>query len=179
MVAEGVIVDVTHMSQRALDDIFALMDELDPSRAVPVIGSHCGFRFGRREYNLSEATVARIAERDGVIGLMLSTYFMADGLAAGEASSWEQSFEVLCRHVDAIASIAGSHRHVAIGTDLDGFIKPALPGFEHSGRLATLGAALEDRYGPEVAEAIRSGNAMRVLSAGWRGAQPASATPVG
>jgi microsomal dipeptidase-like Zn-dependent dipeptidase len=95
---------------------------------------------------------------------------MGDGLSAAPPTSREQSFEILCRHVDEIARITGSHRHIAIGSDLDGFIKPVLPGFEDSGRLGSLGDALEGRYGSAVAEGIRSAHALRVLRAGWRGA---------
>jgi microsomal dipeptidase-like Zn-dependent dipeptidase len=169
MVAEGVLVDITHMSHAALEDTFSLMDELDPDGSVPLLASHCGYRFGRHGYNLSEATIKRIAEREGVIGLILSPYFMADGLPEGEPSSWEDSFEILCRHIDEIRSITDSHRHVAVGSDLDGFIKPTLPGFHDSAQLGRLGPALEERYGASTALAIQSDNAMRVLRDGWRG----------
>jgi microsomal dipeptidase-like Zn-dependent dipeptidase len=176
MVAEGVLVDVTHMSHAALADTFRLMDELDPSGSVPLLASHCGFRFGRREYNLTGSTVSAIAARDGVIGLMVSPYFMADGLSPRHPRTWEESFEVLCRHIDEIQMITGSHRHVAVGSDLDGFIKPTLAGLADSRRLGRLGPALEQRYGVATAEAVQSDNALRVLRAGWRGAprQPAS-----
>jgi microsomal dipeptidase-like Zn-dependent dipeptidase len=169
MLAAGVLVDITHMSHAALEDTLTLMDDLNPTRSVPLLASHCGFRFGRKEYNLATHTVSRIAERDGVIGLILSPYFMADGLPGGHPRSWEQSFEVICRHIDEIQAIAGSHRHVAVGSDLDGFIKPTLVGFQDSRRLGRLGAALEERYSSSTAEAIQSGNALRVLRAGWRG----------
>ena len=33
---------------------------------------------------------------------------------------------MLARHVDRIAELTGSHRHTAIGSDFDGFIKPTL-----------------------------------------------------
>ena len=45
-------------------------------------------------------------------------------------SRFEESFEVLSRHIDCIRDATGSHRHTAIGSDLDGFIKPTLPGLE-------------------------------------------------
>jgi microsomal dipeptidase-like Zn-dependent dipeptidase len=168
MVAEGVLLDITHMSQAALDDTFDLLDELDPERALPVLASHCGYRFGAQAYNLDDATIRRVAARDGVIGLILSTYFVADGLDA-EPSSFEESLDLLCRHIDAIHGVTGSYAHVAVGTDLDGFIKPTLPGLGDSAQLGRLGPALEARYDRAAAEAIQSGNAMRVLRAGWRG----------
>jgi membrane dipeptidase len=51
-------------------------------------------------------------------------------------SGFEDSVEVLCRHIKKICDITGSLDHVAIGSDLDGYIKPALPGLEHMGRMA-------------------------------------------
>jgi microsomal dipeptidase-like Zn-dependent dipeptidase len=45
----------------------------------------------------------------------------------------------------------------------DGYIKPALPGLEHLGRMRDLQAALTDRYGAQDAEKIASANALRVL----------------
>jgi microsomal dipeptidase-like Zn-dependent dipeptidase len=168
LVAEGVLIDITHMSQAALDDTFSLLDELDPEATVPVIASHCGYRFGGQDYNLDDATIRRIAARDGVIGLMLSTYFMADGLDS-EPSSLDESLELLCRHIDAIHGVTGSYANVGVGTDLDGFIKPTLPGLGDSAQLGRLAPALEVRYGRATAEAIRSDNAMRVLRTGWRG----------
>lgn len=167
MVAAGVLIDITHMSQAALDDTFALLDELDPEGTVPALASHCGYRFGGQAYNLDDTTIRRIAERDGVVGLMLSTYFMADGLDA-EPASFDESFDLLCRHVDAIHGVTGSYANLAVGTDLDGFIKPTLPGLGDSAQLRRLEPALQARYGRTTAEAIQSGNAMRVLRAGWR-----------
>jgi microsomal dipeptidase-like Zn-dependent dipeptidase len=170
MVAEGVLVDLTHMSARSLEDAFDLLDELDPRRSVPVLASHAAYRFGRLSYNLDDGTVERVAERGGVIGLIASRYFMADGQDGAPLRTWPEAFEVVCHHIERIRALTGSFDCVAIGTDLDGFIKPTLPGLEDSGRLGRLVPALAERYGPEVAHAIASGNAMRVLRAGWRGA---------
>lgn len=169
MVREGVLLDVTHMSRAALDDAFALLDELDPDGAVPVIASHCGYRFGANAYNLDDGTVRRIAARGGVVGLIVSSRFLADGVGGPKPSSFDESVALLCRHVDAIRELTGSDAHVAIGTDFDGFIKPTLPGLADSAQLGRLGPALDARYGPATAGAIRSGNALRVLRAGWRG----------
>ena len=171
LVANGILIDVTHMSEAALDDTFALLDQLDPDGKAPVVASHCGYRFGSQLYNLDDATIRRIAARDGAIGLILSTHFMTDGLD-GRPFSFEQSFDLLCRHVDAIHRVTGSYANIAIGTDLDGFIKPTLPGLGDSAQLAALGPALEARYGHPIAEAIQSANALRVLRAGWRATRP-------
>ena len=174
MVRRRVLIDISHMSERSLDDVFALLDELDPDRAVPVVASHAGYRFGRQEYNLSERTVERIAERDGVIGLILAEYQAADGLRDRRTTSLGQSLEVLLRHVDRIREITGSHRHAAIGSDHDGFIKPTLAGLEDAEKLRSVETALVHKYGEPAAELIASGNVLRLLRNYWQGASPRS-----
>src|SRR6266511_1845906 len=147
MGAERVLIDLTHMSDRAVDDTFALLDELDPGGEIPVV----------------------VAQRDGVIGLILAEKLATDGVRLRRTTKLEQSLDVLFRHVDRLREITGSHRHTAIGTDLDGFIKPTLAGLEDAGRLARLEAALVERYGAEDAELITSDNALRMLRGYWRG----------
>jgi microsomal dipeptidase-like Zn-dependent dipeptidase len=168
MVRHGVLVDVSHMSERALEDTFALLDELDPGRAVPAIASHSAHRFGRDRYNLSAETIERIAMRGGVIGLLLAEHQATDGLRWRRTGSLEDSLEVVFRHLDRVHEITGSHRHAAIGSDLDGFIKPTLAGLGDASRLGTLPHALAERYGESDAELIASGNALRLLRSHWR-----------
>jgi microsomal dipeptidase-like Zn-dependent dipeptidase len=170
MVRERVLIDLSHMSERALADTFALLDELDPDSRVPVIASHAAFRFGEQEYGVDEETVRRIAARDGLVGLIMAQHQLNDGVRKGYTTSFEESFEVICRHVDRLEEITGSHRHTGIGSDFDGFIKPTMGGLESMADMRTLQAALRDRYGAADAEAICSGNALRVLRAGWGGA---------
>jgi microsomal dipeptidase-like Zn-dependent dipeptidase len=80
---------------------------------------------------------------------------------------------LLCEHIDKICEVTGSRDHVAFGSDLDGYIKPALPGLEHHGRMHALQQALIERYGEAAAERFTSGNALRVIRCGWgRGIGP-------
>jgi len=175
MVRHGVLVDVTHMSRRALADTFAVLDELDPDRKVPVIASHGAYRFGSDRYNLSASTVERIAARGGVIGLLLAEHQTADGLRWRRTGSLQESLQVVFRHLDRVREITGSHRHAAIGSDLDGFIKPTLAGLEDASRLGALPRALAQRYGESDAGLISSGNVLRLLRSHWR----ADPTPAG
>jgi microsomal dipeptidase-like Zn-dependent dipeptidase len=169
MFRRRVLIDVSHMSERSLDDAFALLDELDPDRAVPVVASHAAYRFGRQAYNLSERTVERIAERGGVIGLILAEYQAADGLRDRRTTTLGQSLEVLFRHVDRIREITGSHRHAAIGSDHDGFVKPTMAGLEDAEQLGSVETALVHHYGEAAAEEIASGNVLRLLRSYWQG----------
>jgi len=121
-------------------------------------------------YNVTRGTVESIAARDGVMGLIMGDHLMADGLrpepAKGERRTvdFNDSFELLCTHIDTINEWSGRpFRHVGIGSDLDGFIKPTLAGVETAEDMCKLEVALADRYGPASADQICSGNALRML----------------
>jgi microsomal dipeptidase-like Zn-dependent dipeptidase len=167
LVRRRVLVDVSHMSETGLEETFELLDEIDPRQTVPVIASHAGYRFGGERYNLSAETIERIAARGGVVGVILSIHQAADGL--GYPRKLDDSLAVVYRHVDRIREITGSHRHTAIGTDFDGFVKPTLPGLEDERDLARLETALVGRYGPDDAELITSANVVRLAHTYWRG----------
>jgi microsomal dipeptidase-like Zn-dependent dipeptidase len=77
--------------------------------------------------------------------------------------------DVIGEHIERIHRVTGSHDYTALGSDLDGFIKPALPGLETAARFRAVEAELVRRYGPVVAAQICSANALRVLRAEWRG----------
>ena len=167
MVREGVLIDLSHMSGRSITNTFDLLDELDPGRTRPVLASHACFRFGSQEYGVDEPTLRRIAERGGVVGLILAQHQLRDGVPGTNGRGLDGSFEVIRRHVDRIAEITGSHEHAAIGSDFDGFIKPTMAGLQSMSDLAKLEERLVGHYGPETAELICSANALRLLRAGW------------
>jgi microsomal dipeptidase-like Zn-dependent dipeptidase len=172
MYRERMLIDVSHMRGDSVEQTFALLEGLDREAGAapgdhPVISSHAGFRFGKQVYNHDEATVRRIAARDGVIGLIFAQHQLNDGVVR-KTKTLEESLAVIGRHVDRIREITGSHRHVALGTDFDGFIKPTLGGLERSSDLARLSAAIVARYGEADAEAILAGNALRVLRTALR-----------
>jgi microsomal dipeptidase-like Zn-dependent dipeptidase len=168
LVDQGILIDVAHMGERALADTFAMLDRIDPQRTVPVLCTHAACRFGRQEYNLSDDSVRSIAARDGVIGLIFANHQMLDGLSRRKPRSLSDSVDVLAHHIDRIRSLTGSHRHAAIGSDLDGFIKPTLPGLQTMADMAPLEEALARRYGPDDARLICFENALRPLRSYWR-----------
>jgi len=167
MVDEGILIDITHMSERAIADTFALLDHLDGERPIPVVATHMACRFGALNYNLSEEAIRRVGQRGGLLGLIACARYVSDGEAKPE--SFEDSIRLLRKHIDRICDITGSTDHVAFGSDLDGYIKPALPGIEHLGRMRALHDALVEAYGATTAEKFTSGNALRVLESSWRG----------
>lgn len=167
MVRHRVLIDISHMRGDALRETLALLDaELDPRCEMPVLATHVGYRFGAQEYMLDEATVLQIKRRDGLVGLILAQHQLNDGLRDERTRSFEDSLAVLFAHIDKLAAICGGYRHLAIGTDFDGFIKPTLTGLETMSDLTRLETALQDRYG-EDAELMTSENVLRVMRQLW------------
>jgi microsomal dipeptidase-like Zn-dependent dipeptidase len=171
MVDEGILVDITHMRSQSIADVFALLDARDPSQEIPVIATHMAYRFGGLEYCFDEDTILQVARRGGLLGLICCEHYITSGIS-GIEQSLEGSVRALCRHIDKIHELTGSYDHIAIGSDLDGYIKPALLGLEDMSRMAHLQQALGTRYGEDVAEQICSGNALRVLRAQWGRKRP-------
>jgi microsomal dipeptidase-like Zn-dependent dipeptidase len=168
MARERVLIDLSHMSQRARSRTLELLDEIDPAKSTPVLASHSGYRFGKQEYNLTDDEVRGVAARDGVIGLIFAQHQLLDGLRK-ETKTFEESFEAICAHLDKIHELTHSHRHAGLGSDFDGFIKPTLAGLESAADMARLETALVSRYGAGDGGAICSGNALRLLRGYWRG----------
>jgi microsomal dipeptidase-like Zn-dependent dipeptidase len=174
MMDKRVLIDLTHMSERAVTHTLDFMDERDPDKQVPVLATHEACRLGlplrRREYNLTDEAIRRVAARQGLIGVILCPHYTLGGglFHHMQSKSFEDSMNSLFKHIDHLFEITGSTDHVGIGSDLDGWIKPALTELGHLGRMAPLQESLRTRYGADVAEKISSGNALRVLQAGWR-----------
>jgi microsomal dipeptidase-like Zn-dependent dipeptidase len=175
MVDEGILIDITHMRSESIKDVFRLLDTRDPGKDIPVIATHMAYRFGGLGYCFDDETIIGVAARGGILGCILCEHYITRGLPGAKA--FAGSVEALCRHIDKVHELTHTYDNVAIGSDLDGYIKPALPGLEHMGRMAELQRALRARYGDTDAEKICSGNALRVLRADWGKKRLRPATP--
>jgi microsomal dipeptidase-like Zn-dependent dipeptidase len=166
MVEHRVLVDVTHMNDLAVEHTFQVLDETGAK--PPLIASHIACRLGKAGYNLSDAAIGEIGKRGGVIGVIACEHWATDGLK--KAKSFEESVDVIDQHIKRIYRVTGSYDNIGIGSDIDGFIKPALKGIEHMGCMKALEDALTARYGATVTEKICSGNMLALLDRYWRGA---------
>jgi microsomal dipeptidase-like Zn-dependent dipeptidase len=167
LIRNRILIDLSHMDPGGIAEVFKLLDEeLDPNCEMPVVSTHAGYRFGGQQYMHDEETLLKIKERDGVVGLIMAQHQLNDGIRRSHTTTLEESLEVIYRHIDRIAEITGSLRHIALGTDFDGFIKPTMGGLETMADLSLLEAKLHERYGDD-AELVCSENALRVLRKLW------------
>ena len=153
----GIILDITHCTDRAQEDVFRLAER----HQVPVISSHTGARsIADYEVNLSDHAMERIAALGGVIGTIIYPYWLqpSGGTADG--------LELVAATIDHIAHVTRGWDHVAIGTDMDGFIQPVheCPNYAYVGVIEDF---IRRRYQPAIAERILWGNALRVLKHAW------------
>jgi microsomal dipeptidase-like Zn-dependent dipeptidase len=146
-----------------LDDTLRLLDSKADWADVPLMATHSACRLGKadHEYNIQDRHIDAIAKRRGIVGLIACKHWMADGLA--KPKTFDDSMELLYTHIDHVKCVTGSHEFTGIGTDLDGFIKPTLPGLELPEAFKEVEARLAARYTPAVAAQICSENALRVL----------------
>jgi membrane dipeptidase len=112
----GLILDVTHLADEALDQV---LDSFDG----PVVASHHNCRAlvnGQRQ--LRDQDIRRIVGRRGVIGAAFDNW-MLDPLCGQTGTATVRrvaSLENVVDHIEHVCQIAGSARHAALGTDLDG-----------------------------------------------------------
>ena len=117
MDALGIIHDVSHLSDRALDDLFSLTTR-------PVMASHSNCRSlldGKNQRHLTDAAIREIGRRGGIVGLNLVKNFIRTGLDR-ENPADRPSIDDALRHVEHVCAIMGHDRGVGLGSDLDGGI---------------------------------------------------------
>jgi membrane dipeptidase len=133
----GVVHDVSHLSDRAMSELFALTDRV-------VVASHSNSRAllgdSSNQRHLTDVAIHEIARRGGVIGLNLYSKFLRAGLGEGGRATIEDCV----RHIEHVCEIAGDRRHVGLGSDMDGgFSAARLPeGIDRPADLRRLAEAL-------------------------------------
>ncbi len=141
----GMFVDLAHSSKRAFWETLE-------ATSGPVLCSHTGVAGVEKSWrNLDDAQLKAIADRGGVIGIMVATNFLGGKTIA----RWVE-------HVDHAVAVAGID-HVALGTDLDGFV-PLPEGIETIADLPRLTEALEEAgYTSEQISKIMGGNFLSMM----------------
>ena len=153
------ILDVSHMAEEAY---FEALDRYGGH----IIASHSNpRRFRDSDRHLSDDMIRRLAERDGVMGVVPFNAFLSNDWARTDPKS-SISISTVITVIDHVCQVTGSARHVGIGTDFDGgFGAEQIPAeIDTLADLHRIGPLLAARgYTPEDIMAILGGNFLRIL----------------
>jgi membrane dipeptidase len=112
----GIILDVTHLC----DENF--WDALDIYEG-PLWASHQNCRtLAPWNRQFADDQVQAVIDRGGLLGMAFDAIMMTPGWVhlKSDPEQFQLKIERICDHVDHICQMAGSAKHVCIGTDLDG-----------------------------------------------------------
>ncbi|MBI5878891.1 MAG: membrane dipeptidase [Chloroflexi bacterium] len=167
----GLILDMTHFSDQAFwqaADIFK----------GPVLASHNNCRaLVPHQRQFSDEQLKWIIARGGVIGAAFDIWMLIPEFNRGATTNRQASIATVCDHIDHVCQLAGSARHAAIGSDLDGgFGREQAPhDLDTIADLQKVGEILSGRgYSQSDVAAIMYGNWVRLLREAW-GAKAAKA----
>ena len=155
----AILLDISHMSERACQQAI----ERYPGG---IIASHANPRyFHDSPRSLGDETIKALAERDGVMGIMVYNRYLRRDWHHSDAQR-----RVGLRHwvdaVDYVCQLTGSAAHVGLGSDIDGgYAYSAFPEeIDSAADLWQLGACLDRRgFSAADVEAILAGNHIRKL----------------
>ncbi len=155
----NLLCDLTHMSEQATFDVLEAYEG-------PVAATHCNARAlvsGTRQ--LSDDQIRALADRDGVIGVVLFNRFLRQGHSQGDPKQLV-SLDHVVAHIDHICQLLGNADHVGIGSDMDGgFGSEDTPAeIDTSADLPKIATALKEYgYDAESITKIMHGNWLRLL----------------
>lgn len=127
MMRRGMIIDIDHMSTKAVDQVLAIAESINPPVGYPINSGHSGVRGLRdnhAENSRSKEQLRRIARLHGMFGLG------SDGVHAWTWSAdYQRAMEVMgYKSTDAGQAAAYRNGAIAFGTDLNGLVKGPPPG---------------------------------------------------
>ena len=150
----GILVDLTHCTEPARRDVYAIPNP----HHRPLVMSHVGSAALRpNPMNANPDDIAAIAASGGVIGVIFYNYWLAD---------LEHQPDLLSHVVDHVAALvsAGGEDIVAFGSDFDGMTDPP-DDLREPAQWLSLMTALEARFTQAQVDKFVGGNAYRVLAA--------------
>ena len=149
----GVILDLSHMAQEAVEDAFRMW-------RGPIMASHSNSRSlvpGDRQ--VADATVAEIGRRGGVVGV---SFYKGHLRRRGEKSP--AGLDDVVDHLVHHARAAGGPEHVGLGTDLDGGFDGRYAAIDNMSKLKELIPRLRRHFSRAQVEGIMGGNWLDFLS---------------
>lgn len=163
----GVLLDLTHCSDQSF---WQALEHY----GGPVLASHNNCRaLVPHQRQFSDDQIRAIIARDGVIGAALDAWMIRPAWVIGDRHDPANPTVTLSHvvdHIDHICQLAGSSRHAALGTDLDGgFGREQSPqDLDTIADLQKFADLLGARgYPPDDIAAIMHGNWLRLLRRAW------------
>jgi membrane dipeptidase len=141
---KGVILDLSHMAQEAVEDAFKMW-------RGPIMASHSNSRDlvpGDRQ--VTDETVAEVARRGGIVGVS----FYKDHLR----KSGRATLDDVVRHMVHHARAAGGPEHIGIGTDVDGGFDSRYAPFDDLAKLKELRARLRAHFSRTQVDGVMGDN---------------------
>jgi membrane dipeptidase len=174
MERRGMILDVTHLADEAMDQAFDLFGGV-------LLASHHNCRaLVDRQRQLRDADTQRIAERGGVIGAAFDNWMLDPGCGQGPGKVRRAAtLERVADHIDHVCQVAGSAKHAALGTDLDGGFgtEQSPEDLDTIADLQKMPEILRRRgYSTDDVRGIMYENWLDLMRRAWAG-RPASAAP--
>lgn len=160
----GIVLDLTHLSDKAFWQALELFNGV-------VLASHQNCRaLVPHQRQFSDEQLQAIIERGGVIGAAFDNWMLSPGWKTGTSNPEAVSIEDVVDHIDHVCQLAGTSRHAAIGSDLDGgFGREQSPhDLDTIADLQEIAHILEGRgYVQRDIEAIMHGNWVALLNRAW------------
>jgi microsomal dipeptidase-like Zn-dependent dipeptidase len=166
----GMIVDLTHCTPKAREQIYEINDERGSSRR-PLVFSHVGIaEMFNHPMNPTASEIVKIKECGGTIGFLSDNYWLMgkeekDPIPFIELKE-EPGIGFIVEMIEKIHAVSGTFDSISVGSDLDGFTDPS-DDLYNTARFTFLRKKLVERFGDDATEKIMGGNALRVLENGW------------
>jgi membrane dipeptidase len=155
------ILDLSHLAEEAY---FEALDRYGGH----IIASHSNpRRFRDSDRHLSDDMIRRLAERDGVMGVVPYNSFLSNTWKKNDSKT-RVPLDTVVAAIDTICQLTGSARHVGVGSDFDGgFGAEHIPAeLDTVSDLLLMQPLLATRgYTAEDIKAIFGGNFLRILRA--------------
>ena len=112
----GIIVDVTHASSTAIEDILRVATK-------PLVSTHSSVRtLGDHPYSLFDEHIQEIARRGGIVGVILAPWLLSNYSGMHVVKDFGSLRDVV-RTIRYVTKVCGTHKRVGIGSDFAGYIK--------------------------------------------------------
>ncbi|MFT4548314.1 MAG: membrane dipeptidase [Verrucomicrobiales bacterium] len=149
--AQAITIDLSHASEAAIDDVFAMHAAGELSR--PLIVSHTGVRGAHdHQRNILDRQAIGVAQGCGLIGVS----FFKPALARADVDAIVETVNYVIALLDD-AGLEGA-RHVALGSDFDGAVKTVI---DAAGWPQITQKLLDSGLSEEHIKLVLGGNAVR------------------